>query len=246
MTTTRKKPRYTTFTNKLDPCYWPGWDPQLITSGDVGAIGEEMAKRAESAGADLTGAWMIKHDRDRKDDGTLKDVHVHGVFATQKDGRSNVGKLALNDWNSSMGFTKAVFQAPPRGGRIENAQSYLIHAKDRTKFQYAPSDVVTLRGESYEIIERKNRKNWGYRSVIGRSEALSSKEWTALGDSLVQMILDGEINRRMIFQDDKYVDIYARNATAIETAFRTAMIRDCMVEVDRLRNGEFSKFIFLG
>lgn len=238
----RKPPQYITFTQQLKPEYWPGWDPAWILSGDVTVIGEEALCRYEEAGGDCQGLWIIKHDRDVLADGTLKDDHVH-VVLQQSQGRQVEGKLQVEAIDAALGFAKSIVRAPKRGGRIENALAYLIHAKDPDKCQYAIDEVVTLRGQDYVEIEAEHHDAWARRAVMGRQAAVPMKEWAELGDVLVQRALDGEVDEVDILRDKALVDIYTRNQVRVDLALKNRARREMMFEVEKLRAGIFQKTI---
>ena len=138
---------------------------------------------------------------------------------------------------------KSVVKGPPRGGRIENAQAYLIHAKDPDKHQYGVEEVVTLCGKDYAEIEAVHRDAWARRAVIGRKAAIPMKEWNELGDSLVQKVLDGEVDEMDLLRHKTLMDIYTRNETKVNLAFKVRAKRDMMLEVEKLRAGVFQKTV---
>lgn len=71
----QRKPSYITFSQDLVPDYWPGWEPALIESGDVRAIGEEILRRYEvAAGGEAAGFWIIKHDQDLDAEGNPASI----------------------------------------------------------------------------------------------------------------------------------------------------------------------------
>lgn len=238
----RKPPAYVTFTQKYDPQYWQGWDPALIRSADAGAIGAEVLRRYEGAGGQAAGAWFITHDRDTQADGSIKDSHIHGVIQ-QSPGSKVEGKLHCAQIDAALGFATSVVRAPGRGARLENAQSYLIHAKDKDKFQYQVSDVETLRGQPYAQIEAAHRSAWARRAVMGRTAAVTQKEWWELGDALVQKVLDGEVNELDLLRDKTLTDVYTRNEARVNLALKNVARREMLEEVRRLREREFEKTI---
>jgi len=229
-----------TFTQQLKPEFWPGWDPALILSGDMRGIGEEALSRYGAAGGDAQGLWMMKHSKDRLADGSLKDEHAHGIFQ-QSEGRTNEGKLECWEIDQALGFTTSVVRAPSRGGRLENALSYLIHAKDPDKFQYAPDEVVTIRGRDYLAVEAENRRAWARRAVTARNAPVSMKEWAELGDALIQKVLDGEVDELDLLRDKTLMDIYTRNEPKVNLAFKVRAKSDMLFEVEKLRAGTFKK-----
>ncbi|WP_147640489.1 Rep family protein, partial [Nesterenkonia massiliensis] len=132
--------------------------------------------------------------------------HVHVII---DQGQS---KLHCIQIDQAMGWSpKRVVRAPKRGGRISNAQGYLIHAKDPQKHQYGVDEVVTLRGLDYVEVEAEHRDAWARRAVMDRKAAVPQKEWAELGDALVQRVLDGEVDELDILKDKTLGDIYARN-----------------------------------
>ena len=241
-----KRPSYVTFSQKYDPKYWDGWDPSLIESQDVSAIGAEVVKRYESAGGKARGAWFITHDRDKSEDGSKADPHIHGIIQ-QSSGRAVAGKLFAGEIDSALGFSGSVARVPNRGGRIENAQAYLIHAKEdpEVKVPYRVSEVVTIRGEDYAKIEKKHGRKWYRWGTLEREASTSQSDWVTLGDNLVQKAIDKEImSVSMIYENDIYTDIYARNKGRIDVAFdiRKDKFRDS--EVQKLKRKEFRKLMF--
>lgn len=239
----RKPSAYVTFTQQLEPEFWPGWDVALILSSDVRAIGEEILRRYAVAGGDCQGFWIIKHDKDVLADGCPKDDHVH-VVIQQGPGRKVEGKLQCTAMDQVFGFgDKSVVKGPPRGGRIENAWSYLIHAKDPDKHQYGVEEVVTLRGKDYAEIEAEHRDAWARRAVIGRKAAVPMKEWNELGDTLVQKVLDGEVDELDILRDKTLMDIYTRNEAKVNLALKNRAKREMLFEVEKLRAGVFQKTV---
>lgn len=239
----RKPSAYVTLTQQLKPEFWPGWDVALILSGDVRLIGEEVLRRYEAAGGDCRGLWIIRHDKDVLADGHPKDDHVH-VVLQQSAGRKVEGKLQCAEMDHVFGFgDKSVVKGPPRGGRIENAWSYLIHAKDSDKHQYGVGEVVTLRGKDYVEIEAEHRDAWARRAVIGRRAAIPMREWNELGDALVQKVLDGEVDELDILRDKTLLDIYTRSETKVNLALKNCARREMLFEVEKLRAGIFRKTI---
>lgn len=238
----RKPSAYVTFTQQLKPEFWPGWDVALILSGNVRALGEEVLRRYEAAGGDCQGFWIIKHDKDMLADGSPKDDHVH-VVLQQSPGRKVDGKLQCAAMDQAFGWDKSVVKGPSRGGRVENAQAYLIHAKDPDKHQYGVEEVVTLRGKDYAEIEAEHRDAWARRAVIGRKAAIPMKEWNELGDTLVQKVLDGEVDELDILRDKTLMDIYTRNETKVNLALKNRAKREMLFEVEKLRAGVFQKTV---
>lgn len=238
----QKPPAYVTFTQQLKPEFWPGWDPALILSGDMRRLGEEVLRRYEAARGEAQGLWFMRHSKDRLADGSLKDDHIHGIIQ-QSAGRAAGGKLQCPEIDLALGFAKSIVRAPSRGGRIENALSYLVHAKDPDKYQYAADEVETIRGKDYTEIEAENRRAWARRAVVARSAPVSMKEWAELGDALIQKILDGEVDELDLLRDKTLMDIYTRNETKVNLAFKVRAKRDMMLEVEKLRSGAFQKTV---
>ena len=246
---TRNKPAYVTFSQNLDPKYWPGWDAGIITRGDSAEIGAECVRRIEAAGGEVSGAWLNRHDQDRysRDDapssdkiGSPKMRHVHGIIQ-QGGGRNSAKRLHCVEIDRALGFAGSVVRAPSRGGRIENALAYLIHAKDPDKFQYDPSLVATVRGLDYREIQAANAKAWARRAVMGRTVSVSAKEWADLTDAVVQKVLDGEVDELDILNDKTLGDIYARGKAKIDLALQFHARRHMAAEVAKINAGDFKK-----
>lgn len=238
----QKPPAYVTLTQQLKPEYWPGWDVALILSGDVVEIGNELLRRYKAAGGDPQGLWIIKHDKDVLPDGSPKADHVH-VVLQQSAQRTAAGRLQCAAMDKVFGWPQSIVRRPDRGGRIENAWAYLIHAKDPTKYQYPVPEVATICGRDYADIEREYRDRWARRAVVGREEQTSAKEWAELGDALVQKALDGEVTEMDILRSKVMMDIYTRNEAKVKLAFNVRAKRDMMLEVEKLRAGLFRKTV---
>lgn len=241
----KKPPLYFTFTQQYDPQYWSGWDAGLVASGDAAAIGQEVVSRYEAAGGIAEAAYFITHNRDIAGDGRLKAPHIHGVIRQGGSGQLRTGKLHCHEVDAALGFSGSVARAPGRGGRIENALAYLIHAKESNPRQarYLPSEVATIRGEAFAEIEERNRASWGRGRLVAGGESISPKEWALLGDALVQKCLTGEVGKADLLFNETYFEVYARNKMKVDLALDVWAERRQAEETQRLRDGVFRKSV---
>jgi|GEM_PF-4713463 len=225
----------------LDPEYWPRWsDSEKASLGDLPAMMAIVGARLDAAGSGLTDLYGILHDKDHKPDGSHKPDHVHiaGRFA------EGCG-LALPAIASAVGVeAQYIEKLPPGRYSWPNALGYLVHIKYPDKYQYASTDVHTVRGRDYVEIFEENREVW----LRGRA-SVERKSAEELRDFFVSLVNDGEL-RVKDFEiapksDPKYA-VWNEFERDVREAAKRAAGRRSAVEVERLHASEFEKnVIFL-
>lgn len=194
----------------------------------------------------VTSAYIIKHDRDTQpafaDDGSPvldedgnqayvpKALHVHMVVTMDKE-------LTFDEIGYLMGVKSNYIEALGKGKwGVDNPLSYLIHIKYPEKYQYEPSDVVTLRGRPYEEIYKERHESW----LKSRGSVRVAK--VNVQEVLNQMLIDclsGDLNKGQILLDDTYSWVYAKNKAKIDDALSVYAQKRGLRAARRLENGEF-------
>lgn len=116
--------------------------------------------------------------------------------------------------------------------------AYLVHAKDESKHQYQPDEVMTVRGEDYTSIYQRSMETW----FKGRATK-KAKETNLSVDWLVERILDGEITKRNIMLTDEYYAIYGQHKRKVNEALETAGERRSYRTIADLEAGQFRKTV---
>lgn len=95
-----------------------------------------LFEKLDRIGGDFFYAF-IKHDKDKKPNGQFKKVHFHCIVGTEtnnKKAKAEVEQIAHDLYEDTM--VKNV-------RNIQNALCYLIHKKDKSKYQYKFDDIIT-------------------------------------------------------------------------------------------------------
>ena len=88
----------------------------------------------------------IKHNKDKKDDGTPKENHFHGFIKT----KANYNAGAIAEW-----FGQEIqYIGKITSRRYNTGALYCVHAHDREKYQYDPKEVKA--NFNYEELVRKD------------------------------------------------------------------------------------------
>ena len=110
---------------------------------------------------------FIVHDKDISFGTKLVEPHIHGYIDFPK--RMDLSKVAL-----ALGVEKERVETPKsKGGRGYtriNALAYLIHAKDKDKYQYPASDVETFDTLDYETFINQNKEDFEKYSATRKRE----------------------------------------------------------------------------
>ena len=173
---------------------------------------------------------FIVHDKDTKDDGTLKRPHVHIMM---RFNNPTPIKTVCN-W---FGVTENYFETigDKNGSSWETAVNYLIHGNDETKFQYAHEEVTSNFNYTAFIDKYKssinNRKN-------GNAREKREKE-------IYDLILFGFLKKHNIASEDQTLiepfELY-KYKRCIEMAFEVRS--DRLLEREQTR-GEEMEVIYL-
>ena len=243
MATKRKEALLTSvaITQYFDPKYWKnGWDEELIKSANVEKILEEIVKRVSDV-ATVSEAYAIKHDKDtslaydsvtRTTISKLKEPHIHALLKFSKG-------ATLTDLAVKIGLEPQYLEKA-KSGRYgyDNLLAYLIHAKDKDKYQYSPDEVITLTGKNYLEVYHERHVSW----LKGKAKKEVKQTYKDI-DLLIDNILNGNITKKEMLLNKDYHMLYAVHKTKINDTFRTiGEIKGTMTQHE-LENKKFKKTI---
>ena len=229
----RKQTTTYIFEQQLKPDFWDwsedskklflNWEKNKIE------IFKEIYERVSlmSESEDLKIA-LIVHDKDISYGTKLVEPHIHGYieFSNKKD----LNVLALN-----LGILPQYIESSGRGkyGKV-NSKAYLIHAKDKDKYQYPASDVETFDTFDYEAFVNQNREDFEKYAATKKREKTDESL-----DMVFQKIITGELTEDDIFDDEELRFLWANNQNKFEEAFHAQAVFSARETMRALQNGEF-------
>lgn len=228
-------------TQYFDTTYWRnGWDEELIKSENVEKILEEIVRRASEV-ATVSEAYAIKHDKDtsvgfdsltNSTTSKLKEPHIHALLKFSKG-------ATLTDLAVKIGLEPQYLEKA-KSGRYgyDNLLAYLIHAKDKDKYQYSPDEVFTLIGKNYLEVYHERKESW----LKGKAKKEVQQSYDDI-DLLIDNILNENITKQAILLNKKYHMLYTVHRVRINDAIRTVGEIKGARTKDELENGEFKKTI---
>lgn len=230
---------------QLEDEYWQTWDNKtpvkLAREDNIRPLLEAVTDKLNKADIPVKEAYGIKHDKDEisiwkqelmRNVNEKKTEHIHFLFKFETG--ASLSKIAL-----AIGVEPQYLEKL-KSGRYgyDNCLAYLVHAKDETKYQYQPDEVVTVKGEDYTSIYHRSMKTW----VKGRATK-KAKETNLSIDWLIEQILAGEVTKSNIMLTDEYYAIYGQHKRKINEALDTAGERKCYRTIAELESGKFKKTI---
>ena len=161
-----------------------------------------------------------------------KAEHIHFLFKFEKGASLNRIALAVG--------VEPQYLEKLKSGRYgyDNCLAYLVHAKDESKYQYKPDEVVTVKGENYASVYHRCMETW----VRGRATK-KAKETDLSIDWLIEKILSGEITKSNILLTDDYYAIYGQHKRKVNEALDTAGERKSYRTIAELELGNFKKTV---
>ena len=230
-----------TITQYFETKYWKnGWDDELIKSENIEKILEEIVRRVSEI-ATVSEAYAIKHDKDtsigfdsvtRTTTTKLKKPHIHALLKFEKG--ATLTELAVKIGLEPQYLEKA------KSGRYgyDNLLAYLIHAKDKDKYQYTPDEVFTLKGKDYLEVYHERHLSW----LKGKAKKEVKQTYKDI-DLLIDNILNGTITKKEMLLNKDFHMLYAVHKTKINDTFRTiGEIKGTMTQHE-LENKKFKKTI---
>lgn len=228
-------------TQYFDTTYWKnGWNEELIKSENIEKILEEIVRRVSEI-ATVSEAYAIKHDKDtsigfdsvtRTTTTNLKKPHIHALLKFEKG-------ATLTDLAVKIGLEPQYLEKA-KSGRYgyDNLLAYLIHAKDKDKYQYSPDEVITLTGKNYLEVYHERHVSW----LKGKAKKEVKQTYKDI-DLLIDNILNGNITKKEMLLNKDYHMLYAVHKTKINDTFRTiGEIKGTMTQHE-LENKKFKKTI---
>ena len=230
---------------QLEDEHWKTWDNitsiKLAREGNIQPLLKAVIDKLNKADIPVSEAYGIKHDQDKVstwNQELMRNViekkadHVHFLFKFERG--ASLTKIAL-----SIGIEPQYLEKL-KSGRYgyDNCLAYLIHAKDETKYQYNPNEVITVIGEDYSSIYNRNIETW----IKGRATKKAKETYLSI-DWLIEKILAGEITKSNILLTDEYYEIYGRHKRKINEALDTAGERKSFQAISDLEKGSFKKTV---
>lgn len=226
--------------------YWDStkWDKKIIDDADLETILKKIGEMLHKAGGKLEAIYGITHDRDSREvwDDRLNDYVVelkpkHGHFVVKFKDRDN--GLSIKAISEAIGIEPQYVEKAGRGRHAyNNMLAYLIHIKDRDKFQYLPSDVLSYVPDGvpkYQEIYAENKKKWELGASMKTTQKAISPESV---DDLYLRVINGEVTFQEIQLTDIYYQIYAQNITKFDKGFEAYRNRRMAIAADRMNKGE--------
>lgn len=231
--TKRKQTTTYIFEQQLKPDFWE-WSEEskkLFLNWEKNKIEifKEIYERVSlmSESEDLKIALII-HDKDISYGTKLVEPHIHGYieFSNKKD----LNVLALN-----LGILPQYIESSGRGkyGKV-NSKAYLIHAKDKDKYQYPASDVETFDTFDYEAFINQNKEDFENYSATRKRE--KSEESLDLVLSKVQL---GELTYNDVMEDDNLAFLFGNNQQKFRERFNFYGERQAFLRLKSLELGEY-------
>lgn len=230
---------------QLEEKYWLSPDykgpVQQAKNGDCRPLLAIIVKKLKSNDINVKEAYIIKHDKDKMltwdsnlMTNTIEDkaVHIHTLLKFEKGASLNKISLAVE--------VEPQYLEKLKSGRYgyDNCLAYLVHAKDETKYQYRPEEVITFLGEDYTSVYNRSIEKW----LRGRATK-KAKETNLSVDWLCEQILEGKITKNNIMLTDDYYTIYGQHKRRVNEALETAGERKSYQTIADLEEGKFKKTV---
>lgn len=208
------KPEQSYWSEVLAPFLLPQSNPFNLSAFAV-AVREQLEQQV---GCDIVAMYAILHDKDEHGDGELKDEHMHILVKVKVP-------IQLNKIADCLGV-EPQFIEKIKAGRygFANSLAYLIHAKDPDKYQYAPSEVVTVVGTPYADICAANSDTWRLGRCV-KLEKVAKERAPLLRDLIKQRQITRDQLLDQPFGKDGWFDVYYTDPVGFDRCFNT--INEC-------------------
>ena len=219
---------------------------QYIQNKDLKGMMNLMSYLLKQCSWECSEMYGIIHDKDVRyvwDESVLsmvyepKPTHVHISvrFKDKCNANANVSTIA-----KALGVEPQYIEKPKSGRYSWNNQlAYLVHAKDKDKYQYPPNEVCTHIGEAYTKIYHENIVMWEKGAVKKENkQTVEDVEWLEHG------VLTGQVTRSQVLLTDSYYKIYSQHKRRIDDAFDTYTQRKMYKALEKLKNGEFKTSVY--
>ena len=226
-------------------------------NGNIVPLVSWLKVRLNGFGLPFVAMYAILHDKDSRKVWSeaqqanvidLKSKHIHVVVKLQTFNAKPNPKAFLAYIANACGVLGDAIEKPKSGRyAYDNMIAYLVHAKDKDKYQYDPKEVISI--DNSETVGTKTRNYSDIfnecRDTWERGAATKKKQAATLNvDWLIEMILTGQVTRSQVNLTDELFEIYARNAGKCDEAFRIYGERRAYKTMQALQNGEFKLTVF--
>ena len=231
---------------QLEDEHWKTWQDKTALKkardeNNIRPLLETVTNKLNKADITVKEAYGIKHDKDEinvwnqelmKNVIEKKAEHIHFLFKFEKGASLNRIAIAIG--------VEPQYLEKLKSGRYgyDNCLAYLVHAKDESKYQYKPDEVVTVKGENYTSVYHRCMETW----IRGRATK-KAKETDLSIDWLIEKILSGEITKSNILLTDDYYVIYGQHKRKVNEALETAGERKSYRTIAELEEGSFKKTV---
>ena len=224
----------------LSKAWKNSWDEELIKSENIENILEEIVRRVSEV-ATVSEAYAIKHDKDtsvsfdkklQETTTKLAEPHIHALLKFKKG-------ATLSTLAEKIGLAEQYLEKANSGRYgYDNLLAYLIHAKDKDKYQYSPDEVFTLIGKNYLEVYHERKESW----LKGKAKKEVQQSYEDI-DLLIDNILNENITKQEILLNKKYHTLYTVHRVRINDAIRTVgEIKSAKVKYE-LEQKEFKKTV---
>ena len=228
-------------TQQFSNGFWDDdWNKELLESADIEKILEEIVRKVSEV-TTVSEAYAIKHDKDtsvsfdkklQETTTKLAEPHIHALLKFKKG-------ATLSTLAEKIGLAEQYLEKA-KSGRYgyDNLLAYLIHAKDKDKYQYSPDEVVTLAGKDYLEVYHERKESW----LKGKAKKEVQQSYEDI-DLLIDNILNENITKQEILLNKKYHTLYTVHRVRINDAIRTVgEIKSAKVKYE-LEHKEFKKTV---
>lgn len=228
----------------LDSKYWLDYEEKLIdkaNEGDIAPLLNAVVEKFNSHNCKVKEANGILHDKDTRKiwDNQINDYkeepkgkHVHFLIKFERGD-------TINSLANYCGIEPQYLEIA-KSGRYgyDNLLAYLIHSKDTDKYQYKPTEVVTIAGTQYMDIYSDRHEAW-IRGKATKQANLAKKDI----DYVISEIINGNISKQQLLLTDNLYLVYSQNKRKINEAFDTYGELKSAITVSALEKGSFKKTV---
>lgn len=200
-------------TQYLKKKYWQNENIKSVNFDDNLEFQKQVFETLKPLG--LIKFASIIHDKDLQlDNITPKPRHIHAVVEFEKKKDINVVALTL-------GLEPQYLDTAKRGRYAEeNLLAYLIHAKDKTKYQYQPSEVSTFGTFNYVAYEEEHHNSWNNQAIVAKGKKKDEQL-----PILLEAVRFGTLTREQLLENPEYLYLYQRHLLEFQVAFDGYLLR---------------------
>lgn len=234
---------------QLDHDYWDWSEEELAALGDLQKHTQVIFNRLSNANIECSKLYSIYHDKDSS------DTKVWNEFLNQYDVKSVIKEnhihvliyvttpVLINTLADIIGVESQYIDKAEKGrNSFDNLLAYLVHAKDKSKYQYSPDEVITLCGEDYSEIYKREFSKW-HNYALNRTPVIKRLGSLEI-DMIILKIIDGEITLNQVLNTPELSLAYTKRKSEFNNAFEIAQKKKFNGYEQALRNGDIVKLNF--